>query len=209
LEDEGESLGGRCKVKRIGLYCLVLAVILYSATAHALKKGYPHLQIFLTSADLNGGASFIAFWDADHQLAAGPFPIRLLELTGLDVLLELSYAEPKEEVPSRARLRIYQPTASHPKDRKRPAILVEVSDRIAGLGVSRMFPDAPFIVIGHRASSTGVVQVGNVMKEIQNKILACDKNYRELLETILNSLKESASYDHAQRTMELSFPPCS
>ncbi|MCZ6623303.1 MAG: hypothetical protein O7B35_03555, partial [Deltaproteobacteria bacterium] len=79
-------------MKRIGLYCLVLAVIFYSAPAQARKKAYPHLQIFLTSADQHRGVSFIAFWGADHQLAAGPFPIGLLELAGLDVLLELSYA---------------------------------------------------------------------------------------------------------------------
>ncbi len=196
-------------MKNIGLYCLVLAVIFYSTTAQAQKKAYPHLQIFLISADLNGGASFIAFWGADHQLAAGPFPIRLLELAGLDVLLDLVYAEPKEEVPSKARLIIKRRTASAPQDHKDQAELVQVSDRIAGRGVSRMFPEAPFIVIGHRASSTGVVRVGNVMKEIQNKILACDKKYRELLEITLNSLKGSASYDHAQRILESSFPPCS
>jgi len=195
-------------MKRIGLYCLVLAVILYSAPTHAQKKGYPHLQIFLTSADLNGGASFIAFWGADHQLATGPFPIRLLELAGLDVLLELSYARPKEEVPSKARLRIKRRTASNPQDRKDPAELDQVADWIAGRGVSKMFPDAPFIVIGHRAPSKGVLRVGNVMREIQNKILDCDKNYRELLETTSNSLKGSTSYDDALRIIESSFPRC-
>ncbi len=201
-------LSGRFKVKRIGLYCLVLAVIFYSTTAQALKKGYPHLQVFLTSADMNGGASFIAFWDADHKLAAGPFPIQFMELAGLDVLLDLVYAEPKEEVPSRARLIIKRRTASAPQDHKDEAELVQVSDRIAGRGVSGMFPEAPFIVFGHRASSTGVVRVGNVMREIQNKILACDKKYRELLETTSNSLKGSASYDDALRIIESSFPRC-
>ncbi len=196
-------------MKRIGLYCLVLAVIFYSTTAQAQKKAYPHLQIFLTSADLHRGASFIAYWGADHQLAAGPFPIRLLELAGLNVFLDLSYAGPKEEVPSKARLRIKRSTASDPQDRKDLAELDQVADRIAGRGVSRLFPDAPFIAIGHRAPSKGVLRVGNVMKEIQNKILACDKKYRELLETTSNSLKGSASYDHAQRIMESCFPPCS
>ncbi len=196
-------------MKRIGLYCLVLAVILYSAPTHAQKKGYPHLQIFLTSADLNGGASFISFCGADHQLAAGPFPIRLLELAGLDVLLELSYAGPKEKVPSKASLIVKRRTASDPQDRKDPAELDQVADRIAGRGVSSLFPDASFIVIGHHAPSKGVLRVGNVMREIQNKILDCDKKYRELLETTSNSLKGSASYDDALRIMESSFPRCS
>ena len=195
-------------MKRIGLYCLVLAVILYSAPTHAQKKGYPHLQIFLTSADLNGGASFIAFWGADHKLAAGPFPIRLLELAGLDVLLDLVYVEPKKEVPSKARLIIKRRTTSAPQDHKVQAELVQVSDRIAARGVSRMFPDVPFIVIGHRASSTGVIQVGNVMREIQNKILACDKKYQKAVEATLNSIKGTASYDDALRIMESSFPRC-
>ncbi len=195
-------------MKRIGLYCLVLAVMFYSAPAQARKKGYPHLQIFLTSADLNGGASFIAFWGADHKLAAGPFPIGLLELAGLDVLLDLVYADPKKEVPSKARLIIRRRTASAPQDHKNQAELVQVSDRIAGRGVSRMFPDAPFIVIGHRASSTGVVRVGIVMREIQNKILACDRKYQKAVEATLNSIKGTASYDDALRIMESSFPRC-
>lgn len=195
-------------MKRIGLYCLVLAVILYSAPTHAQKKGYPHLQIFLTSAELNGGASFIALWGADHQLAKGPFPIRLLELAGLDVLLDLSYAGPKEEVPSKARLIIKRRTASTPQGHKDQAELDQVADWIAGRGVSKMFPAAPFIVIGRRAPSEGVLRVGNIMREIQNKILACDQNYRKALKTTLNSIKETASYDDALRIMESSFPRC-
>ena len=195
-------------MKRIGLYFLVLAVILYSAPTHAQKKRYPHLQIFLTSADLNGGASFIALWGADHRLAAGPFPIRLLELAGLDVLLELSYAEPNEKVPSKARLIVKRRTASAPQGHKSSAELDQVADRIAGLQASKMFPDAPFIVIGHRAPSEGVLRVGNIMREIQNKILACDQNYRKALKTTLNSIKGTASYDDALRIMESSFPRC-
>ena len=175
-------------MKRIGLYCLVLAVIFYSAPTQAQKKTYPHLQIFLTSEDLHGGASFIAFWGADHQLAAGPFPIRLLELAGLDVFLDLSYEGPKEEVPSKARLRIKRSTASDPQDQKNPAELDQVADWIAGRGVSKMFPDAPFIVIGHKGPSEGVRSVGRTMKEIQNKIIACDQKYHEALETTLNSM---------------------
>ncbi len=191
-------------MNRIGLYCLVLAVILYSAPTHAQKKGYPHLQIFLTSADLNGGASFVAFWGADHQLAAGPFPIRLLELAGLDVLLDLVYAEPKEEVPSKARLRIKRSTASDPQNRKDSVELDQVADRIAGRRVSKMFPDAPFIVIGLKGPSEGVRSVGRTMKEIQNKIIACDQKYHEALETTLNSMKGTASYDYAARV----YPSC-
>lgn len=195
-------------MKRIGLYCLVLAVILYSATAQGQKKAYPHLQIFLTSADLRGGASFIAFWGADHQLAAGPFPIRLLELAGLDVFLELSYAGPKERVPNKARLRINRRIASDPQSRKGPEVLDQVAGWIAGHRVSKMFPDAPFIVIGHKGPSEGVRSVGRTMKEIQNKILACDQKYRKALETSLNSLKGDASYDHAMRAAESGFPSC-
>ena len=195
-------------MKRIGLYCLVLAVILYSATAQARKKANPHLQIFLTSADQYRGASFIALWGADHQLAAGPFPIGLLELAGLDVLLELSYAEPNEKVPSKAKLIIKRRTALTLQDRKGPEVLDQVADRIAGRRASKMFPDAPFIVIGHRAPSEGVLRVGNIMREIQNKILACDQNYRKALKTTLNSIKGTASYDDALRIMESSFPPC-
>ncbi len=195
-------------MNRIGLYCLVLAVIFYSATAQARKKGYPHLQIFLTSADLNGGASFVAFWGADHQLKTGPFPIRLLELAGLDVLLDLSYAGPKEEVPSKARLIVKRRTASTPQGHKDQAELDQVANWIAGRGVSKMFPAAPFIVIGSRAPSKGILRVGNIMREIQSKILACDQNYRKALKTTLNSIKGTASYDDALRIMESSFPPC-
>ena len=189
---------------RIGLYYLVLAVILYSATAQAQKKAYPHLQIFLTSADSHGGASFIAFWGADHQLAAGPFPIRLLELAGLDVFLNLSYAGPKEGVPNKARLRINKRTASDPQSRKGPEVLDQVAGWIAGRRVSKMFPDAPFIVIGHKGPSEGVRSVGRTMKEIQNKIIACDQKYHEALETTLNSMKGTASYDYAARV----YPSC-
>ncbi len=195
-------------MNRIGLYCLVLAVIFYSATAQARKKGYPHLQIFLISADLNGGASFVAFWGADHQLATGPFPIRLLELAGLDVLLDLSYAGPKEEVPSKARLIVKRRTASTPQGHKDQAELDQVANWIAGRGVSKMFPAAPFIVIGSRAPSKGILRVGNIMREIQNKILTCDQKYRKALKTTLNSIKGTASYDDALRIMESSFPPC-
>ncbi len=191
-------------MKRIGLYCLVMAAIFYSAPTHAQKKGYPHLQIFLTSADLNGGASFIAFWGADHQLAAGPFPIGLLELAGLDVLLELSYAGPKEKVPSKARLRIKRSTASTLQDRKGPEVLDQAADWIADRRVSKMFPDAPFIVIGHKGPSEGVRSVGRTMKEIQNKIIACDQKYHDALETTLNSMKGTASYDYAARV----YPSC-
>jgi len=126
----------------------------------------------------------------------------------LDVLLELSYAGLKEEVPSKARLIIKRQTALTLQDRKGPEVLDQVADRIAGRRASKMFPDAPFIVIGHRAPSEGVLRVGNIMREIQNKILACDQNYRKALKTTLNSIKGTASYDDALRIMESSFPPC-
>ena len=175
----------------------------------AQREVHPHLQIFLVASETGERTPFIVFWGADHQLAAGPFPIRLLEPAGLNVFLGLSYAGLEEEVPSKARLRIKRSAASAPHGRNDPVELDQVADRIAGRRASKMFPDAPFIVIGHRAPSSGVLQVGNVMKEIQNKILACDKKYREPLETTLNSLKGSASYDHARRIMEPSFAPCS
>ncbi len=175
-------------MKRIGLYCLVLAVMFYSATAQARKKGYPHLQIFLTSEDLHGGASFIAFWGADHQLAAGPYPIGLLELAGLDVFLDLSYAGPKEKVPSKARLRIKRSTASTLQDRKGPEVLDQAADWVADRRVSKMFPDAPFIIIGFKGHYEGVLSVVSTINDIQKKILACDQKYRKALETTLNSI---------------------
>ncbi|MCH7569255.1 MAG: hypothetical protein IH919_01625, partial [Deltaproteobacteria bacterium] len=138
----------------------------------------------------------------------GPITNGLLELAGLDVLLEQAYAGPKEKVPSKASLIVKRRTASTSQGHKDQVELDQVADRIAGRGVSSLFPDASFIVIGHRAPSEGVLQVGNIMREIQNKILACDQNYRKALKTTLNSIKETASYDDALRIMESSFPRC-
>ena len=195
-------------MRKILFSWLILALIVYPYKTQAQRRVYPHLQIFLLSSEPQGGTSFIAFWQDADQLGVGPFPIRLLELAGLDVLLDLSYAGPKEEVPSKARLRIERRTASTPQDWKDPGVLDQVADWIAGRRVSKMFPNAPFIVIGHGGPSEGVRWVGNVMREIRNKILACDQRYLKALETTLNSMKGTASYDHAVRAVESAFPPC-
>ncbi len=196
-------------MRKILFSWLILVLLVYPFKTQAQQRRiYPHLQIFLTSADPHGGASFIAFWGADRQLASGPFPIRLLELEGLDVFLDLSYTGPKEEVPSKARLRIKRRTASTPQDRKDAEVLDQAADWIADRRVSKMFPDAPFIVIGLKGPSEGIRSVGRTMKEIQKKILACDQMYRKALETTLNSIKGTDSYDDALRIMESSFPRC-
>ena len=195
-------------MKKILLGCLVFAMMVSPLSSQAQRRVHPHLQIFLPSSERQGGTSFIAFWQDTDQLSAGPFPTRLLELAELEVLLDLSYAGPKQGVPNKARLRIKRRTASTIQDGKDPGILDQVADWIAGRGVSRMFPDAPFIVIGLGGPSEGVRWVGRTMKEIQNKILACDQKYRKALETTLNSMKGTASYDPALRVVESAFPPC-
>ncbi|MEE9144057.1 MAG: hypothetical protein V3U06_04735 [Candidatus Binatia bacterium] len=183
---------------------LILVLIVYPFQTQAQRRGYPHLQIFLLSSERQGETSFIAYWQDMDQLEAGPFPIGLLELAGLDVFLDLSYAGQNEELPSKARLRIKRSSDSTLQDRKGPEVLDQAADWIADRRVSKMFPDAPFIVIGHKGPSEGVRSVGRTMKEIQNKIIACDQKYHDALETTLNSMKGTASYDYAARV----YPSC-
>lgn len=183
---------------------LILVLIVYPFQTQAQRRVYPHLQIFLLSSERQGETSFIAYWQDMDQLEAGPFPIGLLELAGLDVFLDLSYAGKNEELPSKARLRIKRSADSTLQDRKGPEVLDQAADWIADRRVSKMFPDAPFIVIGHKGPSEGVRSVGRTMKEIQNKIIACDQKYHEALETTLNSMKGTASYDYAARV----YPSC-
>ena len=196
-------------MKKILLGCLILALMLSPSGSHAQRKVYPHLQIFLVSPEAGGSTSFITFWDGAHQLAAGPFPIRLLELAGLLVSLDLSYPEPNKELPVTARLKITRRGSSSSQEPGHQVALDQVADRIAERGVSTIFPDAPFIVSGHSKLSDEVLRVGNVMLEIQAKILSCDKEHREMLEVTLDSMKGMASYDHALRVVESAFPPCS
>ncbi len=183
---------------------LILVLIVYPFQTQAQRRVYPHLQIFLLSSERQGETSFIAYWQDMDQLEAGPFPIGLLELAGLDVFLDLSYAGQNEELPSKARLRIKRSSDSTLQDRKGPEVLDQAADWIADRRVSKMFPDAPFIVIGHKGPSEGVRSVGRTMKEIQNKIIACDQKYHDALETTLNSMKGTASYDYAARV----YPSC-
>ena len=171
--------------------------MLSPSRSHAQREVYPHLQIFLVSRETRGSTPFIAFWDGAHQLAAGPFPIRLLELTGLLVSLDLSYPGPNKELPSTARLKIMGRDSSSSQESGNQVALDQVADRIAERGVSTIFPEAPFIVIGHSKLSDEVLRVGNVMLEIQGRILSCDQEHRETLKVTLDSMKGTASYDHA------------
>jgi hypothetical protein len=152
--------------------------------------------------------TLIAFWDASHKLAAGPFPIKLLERAGLNVSLDLSYSKPNKELPSAARLKIQTRDSASLQDQAGLVLLDQPADFIADRGVSKMFPGGPFLVIGHEAPSDGVLRVENIMEEIQKKLLACDKDYRRELETVLNSLKGTSSYQRVLKVVESTFPPC-
>ena len=199
------SLSDRVKIRAV--FCLAMGLMLYPSIAGAQEKAYPHLQIFLLSSGPASRIAFITFWDGSHKLAAGPFPIKLLEREGLSVLLDLSYSKPNEERPSAARLKIQRRDSASLQDQE-GLVLDQPADFIADRGVSKMFPGGPFLVIGHKARSEGVLQVGTMMGEIQRRLLACDKESRQQLETVLNSLKGMASYDHVSRTIESTFPPC-
>jgi len=203
------SLGSlRNRVKKSAVFCLSMGLMLYASIAGAQEKAYPHLQIFLVSAEPASGIPFITFWDASHKLAAGPFPIKLLEREGLSVLLDLSYSKPNEERPSAARLKIQRRDSASLQGQAGLVLLDQSADFIADRGVSKMFPGRPFLVIGHKARSEGVLQVGTMMGEIQRRLLACDRESRQQLETVLNSLKGMASYEHVSGTIESTFPPC-
>ena len=194
-------------MKKIAIF-LILALISYPAVSKAQPRVYPHLQIFLVPSQPGERSPFITFWDGSHKLAAGPFPIKLLEREGLSVLLDLSYSKPNEERPSAARLKIQRRDSASLQAQAGLVLLDQPADFIADRGVSKMFPGGPFLVIGHKAHSEGVLQVGTMMGEIQRRLLACDKESRQQLETALNTLKGMASYDHVSRTIESTFPPC-
>ena len=203
------SLGSRSnRVKKRAVFCLAMGLMLYPFIVGAQEKAYPHLQIFLLSSGPASRIPFITFWDGSHKLAAGPFPIKLLEREGLSVLLDLSYSKPNEERPSAARLKIQRRDSVSLQDQAGLVLLDQPADFIADRGVSKMFPGGPFLVIGHKAHSGGVLQVGNMMAEIQRRLLACDKEYRKELEAMLEALKKTSSYEHVLKTVEATFPPC-
>ncbi len=195
-------------MKKIVICCLILGLMGSPSRSQAQRKVYPHFQIFLVSSEMGGSTPFIAFWDDAHELAAGPFPIRLLELTGLLVSLDLSYLEPNSELPHTARLKITRPEASSSQAQEGPALLDKMAGRIVDRGVSKMFPDWPFLIVGHNEPSEGVLRVGELMRKIQSRILACDQKYVEVIEATQNLIKGAASYDHVLRVVELAFPPC-
>jgi len=201
------SLSNRVKKKVV--FCLAMGLMLYPFIVGAQEKAYPHLQIFLLSSGPASTIPFITFWDGSHKLAAGPFPIKLLEREGLSVLLDLSYSKPNEERPSAARLKIQRRDSVSLQDQAGLVLLDQPADFIADRGISKMFPGGPFLVIGHKAHSEGVLQVGIMMGEIQRRLLVCDKESRQQLESVLNSLKGMSFYDHVSRTIESTFPPCS
>jgi hypothetical protein len=174
----------------------------------AQGKAYPHLQIFLVPSEPEEKVSFITFWDGSHKLAAGPFPMKLLERAGLNILLDRSYSKPNEELPSAARLKIHRRDSTSLQNEAGLVLLDQPVDLIADRGVSKMFPDGPFLVIGHKELSEGILQLGNIMGAIQERLLACDKDYRHELEMALNSLRGTPSYDRALKTVESTFPPC-
>ena len=193
-------------MKKIAIF-LILALISYPAVSKAQPRAYPHLQIFLVPSPPGEKTPFITFWDSAHKLVAGPFPVSLLERAGLNVQLDLSHSKPNEELPSAARLKIARRDTST-QDREGMVLLDQRADLIADRGASKMFPDGPFLVIGHKAPSEGVLRVGNIMEEVQQKLLACDKQYRMELDAVLASLKGAPSYEHVVKTVESTFPPC-
>ena len=193
-------------MKKIAIF-LILALISYPAVSKAQPRVYPHLQIFLVPSQPGERSPFITFWDGSHKLAAGPFPIKLLERVGLNVLLDVSYSKPNDELPSAARLKIARRDTSV-QDREGMVLLDQRADLIADRGASKMFPDGPFLVIGHKAPSEGVLRVGKILEEIQRSLLACDKQYRMELDAVLASLKGAPSYEHVVKTVESTFPPC-
>jgi hypothetical protein len=198
-----------CSLMKVQAICwLILGFLIYPPTGEAQREVYPHLQIFLIPSEAQGDTPFIAFWEEHDRLAAGPLPVRLLERAGFNVLLNLSYSKPDDEQPSSARLKITRLPASRPEDREGQVVLDETAELIGGRGVSKMFPNRPFLVIGHKVPSEGVLQAGNIMKETQRKLLACDRDYRQALEAALNSVKRMPADDHGFRLIESTFPPC-
>ena len=196
------------RVSKKALFCLLLSLMAYPSLTEAQMKVFPHLQIFLVPSGTQGGTHFIAFWEEHDRLAAGPFPLRLLELAGLNVLLDLSYSKPNDEQPVSARLKITRPRVSTFGDSDSQVIMDQTADFIAGRGGSKMFPSRPFLVIGHISPSESVLAVGNVLKEIQKRLLACDQQYRQELDVGLNSAKRMSAYEHGIQLIESTFPPC-
>ena len=188
--------------------CLILVLLVASSMSRGQEKIYPHLQIFLLPSQPGENTSFITFWDGAHKLAAGPFPIKLLERVELSILLDVSYSKPDEALPSAARLKIQRRDNVSSHDQPDLVLLDQAADFIANRGVSKMFPDGPFVVIGHNTPLKGVLQLGNIMEEIQRRLLACDKEYRKELDTALDSLKEAPFYRRVLRTVESRFPRC-
>lgn len=180
----------------------------YPSISEAQMEAYPHVQIFPVLSGTQSDTHFIAFWEEHDRLAAGPFPLRLLELAGFNVLLDLSYSKPNDEQPVSARLKITRLRASTLRDGDSQVIMDQTADAIAGRGVSKMFPSRTFLVIGHLSPSESVLAVGNVMKEIQKRLLACDKQYRQELEAGLSAAKRTSADDHGTQLIESTFPPC-
>jgi hypothetical protein len=201
-----EFLGNRV-MKRF-ILCLLVGLIAHPSITEAQQKVYPHLQVFLVSSGAQADTRFIAFWEDGHKLAAGPFPAQLLELAGLKVALDLSYSKPNVALPRTARLKITRPEAPASQNQGASVVLDQMADLIVDRGVSKMFPDGPFLVIGHNALSEGVLMVGNIMGEIQKKLLACERESRQELGAVLNSLKGTPSYEQVLKTVESTFPPC-
>lgn len=201
-----ESLANR--VRKRAVFCLVLGLMAHPSITEAQEKTYPHLQIFLVPSPPGEKTPFITFWDGAHKLTAGPFPVKFLERAGLTVQLDVSYSKPNEQLPSAAKLKIQRRDSTLLQDQGGLVLLDQPSDLIADRGVSKMFPDGPFLVIGHKSPSEGVLQVGNILEEIHRSLLACDKEYRRELDAALDSLKGAPSYGQVLKTVESAFPPC-
>lgn len=182
-------------MKKRFLLWILFSLMAYPVISEAQMKAYPHLQIFLVPSQSEERIPFITFWDVSHKLAAGPFPIKLLERVGLNVLLDLSYSRPNKALPSAARLKIQRGDSTSVQEQTGSVLLDQPADLIADRGVSKMFPEGPFLVIGHKAPSEGILQLGEIMEEIQRKLLACDKKYRRELQAVLDSLKEAHFYE--------------
>ena len=195
-------------MKKTAIFCLISGLMSYPSLSEAQREAYPHLQLFLASSETGERTPFIVFWDDADKLGAAPFPVRLLELAGLNVLLDLSYSNPNEELPSSARLKITRPEVSPSQDREGTLVLDQTADLILKRGASKMFPSRHFLVIGHSAPSEEVRRVGSIMRDIQSRVLACDQEYRQALEAGLNALKGTTAYDHVSRIVESTFPPC-
>ena len=196
------------RVRKRAVFCLVLGLMAHPSITEAQQKTYPHLQIFLVPSPRGEKTPFVTFWDGSHKLAAGPFPIKLMEQAGMNVLLDLSYSTPNEELPSAARLKVQRRDSTSLQNEAGLVLLDQPADLIADRGMSKMFPDGPFLVIGHEAPSERVLQVGNILEEIHRSLLACDKEYRRELDAALDSLKGAPSYGQVLKTVESTFPPC-